>query len=93
MTRLTEIIECVESHERELRNFHVRSLRLFGSTARDEAGPESDVDMLVKFDEPVDLFVFCDVEAFLVRVVDLVLQDSVKPLLRDRILSEAVRVF
>ena len=97
MTRLTEIIERVESHKAELRNFHVRSLALFGSTARDEAGPESDVDMLVEFDEPVDLFVFCDVEAFLARVVgrnvDLVLQDSVKPLLRERILSEAVRVF
>ena len=96
MTRLTEIIERVESHKAELRNFHVRSLALFGSTARDEAGPESDVDMLVEFDEPVDLFVFCDVEAFLARVVgrnvDLVLQDSVKPLLRERILAEAVRV-
>ena len=97
MTRLTEIIERVESHKGELRNFHVRSLALFGSTARDEAGPESDVDMLVEFDQPVDLFVFCDVEAFLAGVVgqnvDLVLQDSVKPLLRERILSEAVRVF
>ena len=75
---------------------HVQSLALFGSTAREEAGPDSDVDMLVEFDEPVDLFVFCDVEAFLAEVVgrnvDLVLRDSVKPMLRGRILSEAIRV-
>ena len=74
-----------------------RRIRVFGSVARGSNDSGSDVDFLVEFDRPIDLFAFCDVEDFLAemlgRKVDLVLHDSVKPLLSERILSEAVRVF
>ncbi len=73
------------------------SLALFGSTVRGEARLDSDVDLLVEFDGPVDLFAFCDVENFLSEQfghnVDLVQCDSVKPFMSERILSKAVRVF
>ncbi|MDP2984922.1 MAG: nucleotidyltransferase domain-containing protein [Candidatus Latescibacter sp.] len=35
---------------------HFKGLVLYGSTARDQAGPESDIDLLVLLDEPIDYF-------------------------------------
>lgn len=72
----------------------MRSLDLFGSFARGDAGPDSDVDLLVEFDKPVGLFHFFRVqhrlEAILGRRVDLVMKDAIQRQLRTRILAEAV---
>lgn len=74
---------------------HMRSLALFGSVARDQAALDSDVDLLVEFSKPVGLFEFLDLkerlEQILGRPVDLVTREALKPQLKDRILSEAVR--
>jgi predicted nucleotidyltransferase len=79
-----------------LSRFGVQSLALFGSAARDEARPDSDVDILVEFNRPVGLFTFLEVkehlEQALGRRVDLVTRAGLKRQLRDRILAEAVRV-
>ena len=72
----------------------VRSLDLFGSVARGEAKPDSDVDFLIEFDRPIGLFHFFRVqhrlEELLGTRVDLVMRDAVKRQLRDRIFAEAV---
>ena len=72
----------------------MRSLDLFGSIARGDAGADSDVDLLVEFDRPVGLFQFFRVqlrlEAIVGRPVDLVMKDAIKRQLRTRILAEAV---
>ena len=45
-----DVLATLRSHEEKLRNqFFVRSLALFGSVARNEAGPASDIDLLVEF--------------------------------------------
>jgi predicted nucleotidyltransferase len=79
----------------ELGAMGVRSLDLFGSVARGEASPDSDVDLLVEFDRPIGLFHFFRVQHRLEEIlgarVDLVMRDAVKPQLRNRILAEAVR--
>ena len=72
-------------------------LALFGSVARDEAGPDSDVDVLVEFGRPITLFDLVAVQQHLerclgVRRVDLVPSDSVYPAFRADILGEAVHV-
>ena len=43
-------MRILREHRAELDAMGVRSLSIFGSVARDEAGPESDVDLLVEFD-------------------------------------------
>ncbi len=72
----------------------MRSLDLFGSVARGEARPDSDVDLLVEFERPIGLFHFFRVQRRLEEIlgnrVDLVMRDAVKQRLRDRILAEAV---
>jgi predicted nucleotidyltransferase len=95
MTR-QEISDRLTTHLAELRAMGVRSLDLFGSFARDEARPDSDVDLLIEFARPVGFFDFFKVqerlEAILGRRVDLGTKASLKPRLKDRILAEAVRV-
>ena len=72
----------------------VQWLGLFGSFARDEARLDSDVDLVVELDR-VSFDRFMDLklrlEDLFDRRVDLVLRDSLKPRIRDRILREAIR--
>jgi uncharacterized protein len=71
--------------------FGVKSLTLFGSMVRDEATPESDVDLLVEFKGwLVGLFHLSCTQHYLESIlgatkVDLVLRDSIKPALKDLI--------
>lgn len=76
--------------------FHVASIALFGSYARAEQQPESDLDVLVTFSETPSLFEFIRLEQFLsdqlgVRV-DLVMRDALKPHIGEQILREAMPV-
>jgi predicted nucleotidyltransferase len=93
--RRERALQIIADHERELRALGVTSLSIFGSVARDEAGPESDVDLLVDSDRPVGYFHLFEVqdrlEALLGCKVDLVTRGGLRPELRDGILAEAVR--
>ncbi len=94
MTR-DQVIQRLAGSRAELAGLGVRSLDLFGSVARGESGPDSDVDLLVDFDKPIGLFHFFRVQRRLEEIlgcrVDLVMRDAVKRQLRDRIFAEAVR--
>ena len=93
MTR-DEILGAINANRAHLSALGVVELALFGSHARGDAGPQSDVDFLVEFskksfDRYMDLKEF--LQQLLGRKVDLVLKSAIKPRLRERILSEAVR--
>ncbi len=49
------VIALLQSNKPSLKKFKVKSLLLFGSVARDETHPQSDVDLLVEFEQPVGL--------------------------------------
>jgi predicted nucleotidyltransferase len=93
--RRAQALQIIAQHERELRDLGVRSLSLFGSVARDEAEPRSDVDLLVEFNQPVGYFHLFEVqdrlETFLGCKVDLITPGGLRPELRQGILAEAVR--
>ncbi len=71
-----------------------RNIRVFGSVARGEARPDSDVDLLVDLDKDRSLFdqiaLRQEIEDLLGRKVDLVTEQSIYWLLRRRILKEAI---
>jgi len=73
-----------------------KSLALFGSVARDEAGPESDLDLLLEFEGPATFDLFMGLKLFLEDLlgcrVDLVMQKALKPRMRPMVEREAVRV-
>lgn len=81
------------------RRYQVRELSLFGSAARGEMRPDSDVDLLVEFQPGarVDLVdhagLMLDLEKLLGRHVDPVSKRALKPLLRDSILESARLVY
>ena len=78
------------------RDFGVRRIALFGSTARDEAREDSDLDLLVEFDITPTLDEFVGLKYFLEdhigRKVDLVTPDALKPRMRPAVEREAVNV-
>ncbi len=78
------------------RRYSVDSLAVFGSYARNEQQPSSDLDLLVEFVEPPSLLKFIELENYLSDVlgvkVDLVMRDALKPRIGERVLSEAIAV-
>jgi predicted nucleotidyltransferase len=84
-------LDTLRQHYSELAAFGVRRIGLFGSYARGEATPESDMDILVEMDAPTfrsytGLWSF--LESLFGCEVDLVLSDTVKSRLRPHILGE-----
>jgi hypothetical protein len=77
------------------RQYKVRELSFFGSAARGEMRPNSDVDLLVEFlpDAGIDLVDYAglmlELSRLLGRKVDLVSKNGLKPLIRDAVLREA----
>ena len=93
MAETFEPLETLRAHRAALAELGVLKLGVFGSYARGEARPDSDVDVLVELDEHtfdryMDLKLY--LEDLLGKRVDLVLADRIKARLRDRILSEVV---
>ena len=70
------------------------NVRIFGSAARGEAGPSSDLDFLVEMDEGRSLLdlagLWQDLERLLGRKVDVVEPEGLHWYIRDRVLKEAV---
>ena len=95
LTRETLLSVLREQADEIRERFKVRSLGLFGSFANDEARVDSDIDMLVEFEQPsfdnyMDLKFF--LEDLLGRTVDLVMKDTLKPRIKQRILKEVKNV-
>ena len=76
--------------------YQVKTLGVFGSYVRREQHPESDLDLLVTFDDPPSLLKFIQLENVLSDIlgvkVDLVMKDSLRRLIGERILREVVTV-
>ena len=93
--RRDEVLRTLAEHREEITALGVKSLAVFGSVARDEAGPDSDVDILIEVNRPFGLFQLVRVqrrlETVLGRKVDLATSDALRPSMRAQILNEAIR--
>jgi predicted nucleotidyltransferase len=73
--------------------YEVQSIEVFGSFVRGDEREDSDLDLLVTFDKVPTLFEFLELENYLSDElgikVDLVMKDSLKPAIGERILEEA----
>jgi predicted nucleotidyltransferase len=97
--QLTKDHVCRKLHELRTQleeEYQVDSIAIFGSYVREQQRPDSDLDVLVTFSTPPDLFQFIRLEDFLSDElgvqVDLVMKDTLKPRLGEQILHEAVPV-
>ncbi|MEM1366533.1 MAG: nucleotidyltransferase family protein [Cyanobacteria bacterium P01_H01_bin.15] len=95
MNRQT-VIETIEKNKTALSDFRISSLSLFGSTARDEATDTSDLDFLVEFEGKMTFRRYMALKIYLEdlfqKPIDLVPEDSIKPIIRENILEDAIRI-
>lgn len=94
-----QVVSKLREHERELKAAGVVRLSLFGSLARGEGRPDSDVDLLAAFDESMRISLL-DVAGIEIQIaellgqkVDLVEEGTLKPRVQQSVAAEAVRAF
>jgi len=97
MQNAEAIKRTLSVHKPELRRkFKVKTLGVFGSYVRGEQTKKSDIDILVEFEQPINLFEFMDLEEYLSKLlgtkVDLVSKKALKPHIGEHILQEVITV-
>ncbi|HEC68045.1 MAG TPA: nucleotidyltransferase [Candidatus Desulfofervidus auxilii] len=87
------VLELIRSNQDKIRSYGVRKLGLFGSFVRDKQKPESDIDLLVEFqqdkksfDNFIQLAFF--LEEILERRVELITIDALSPYIGPHIIKE-----
>ena len=76
--------------------YKVETIEIFGSYVRSGQTPQSDIDLLVTFSETPDIVGVNNIKRFLRRKlgvkVDLVSKKYLNPIIKDRVLKEAIPV-
>jgi uncharacterized protein len=94
-----EAIAALREQADAAKSLGATALYLFGSTARDEAGARSDIDLYIDYDEAsrFSLVELVGIKQLLEHrlgvPVDVTTRDSLDPLLRERIEASAERIF
>jgi hypothetical protein len=94
---IDEIKKILKRHKEELKDkYAVKEIGVFGSYVHKVSNPDSDLDILVEFNKPIDFFFFLELEEFLSHLtgvkVDLVMKKALKPAIGKHILEEVVYV-
>lgn len=92
-----QVLHILQQHQAKLIEIGVKSLAVFGSVARGEADAESDLDILIDFNQkPVTFDVYMDVKIYLEDLlgvtVDLVIAETLHPRLKPFVDQDAVYV-
>ena len=96
---LQHILATLRAHEPDMRRLGVAHAAVFGSVARGEARPESDVDVLVELDDnrPIGIFEYARLKLYIDDLLggssDVVNRRALKPLLHAPILRDLVHAF
>jgi predicted nucleotidyltransferase len=94
MVDLSALVKSKRDEILKIASMHgARNVRLFGSVARGQAGPKSDIDFLIALDSERSLMdhvaLIQDLEDLLGRKVDVVSDGALHWYIRDRVLAEA----
>jgi len=94
-----EAIDILVGHKAELRARGVHHAALFGSVARGEAGPQSDLDIVIELapDASLDIFAYVELKNFIAELfpgpVDVVNKDALKPYVRPLATADSIYAF
>lgn len=97
MRNTSEILEQLRGLRLELREqYHIRNIGIFGSYSRKSQTEQSDLDLVVEFDQPIGMMAFVHLKNILSErlniKVDLVTPEGLHPLIRDQVMHEVVYV-
>jgi uncharacterized protein len=93
-----EVVAALKREEASIRRFGATALYLFGSAARDEIGPDSDIDVFIEYDRAgkFTLFELSGLQAYLTerfqREVDVCTRSGLHPRLRNEIERSSIRI-
>jgi predicted nucleotidyltransferase len=94
-----EAIEVLRRHQGDLRARGVQHAALFGSLARDEADPQSDIDIMIELapNASLDIFAYVELKSFIAGLfsgpVDVVNRDALKPYVRPTATADSIYAF
>jgi len=91
-------LELLQNKREDIRRIATKhgayNLRVFGSVARGEARPDSDIDLLIEKGRTTSSWfpagLVLELEEILGRRIEIVTEKALNPYLRDRVLSEAI---
>ena len=95
----SEAIKVLRIHQADLRARGVRHAALFGSVTRGEAGPESDVDIMIELapDASLDIFAYVELKNFIASLfpgpVDIVNKAALKPYVLPPATADSIYAF
>ena len=93
------IIAILREHQTELQRRGVRHAALFGSVARGDAGPDSDIDIAIDLDEDAlpDVFAYAGMKRYIAELfpgrVDVVDRAALRPGIRAFVTADLVYAF
>jgi len=91
-----EVLQRLQASRGKLTAFNVKTLAVFGSVARGQERPDSDIDLLVEFEGPARFDQYMNLKLFLEellrRPVDLLTRKGIRPELLPSVQQEAVYV-
>jgi predicted nucleotidyltransferase len=95
MKTRNEVLEILRNQKSSLlENYQITRLGIFGSYAREQQTPNSDLDILVNYDLPPTLIKLIELSDYLSHIfaikVDIVTENGLKPRIRERVLSEVI---
>lgn len=94
---LSELKSIIREKKAELAEmFFVSNIFIFGSYANETQTEQSDIDLLVETTKPISIFKFVNLKEYFENIlgkkIDLGTPDSLKPIIKNKILNEAVQV-
>ncbi len=99
MISQSDILHYLSANKQAIsRKYHLNKIGIFGSYARNEQKPESDLDLLVEFEEntpdlaDIKEFLRAEIQAIFHIPVDICREKYIKPIFRQQILSDAIYV-
>jgi len=94
-----DAIKVLRRHEADLRARGIIHAALFGSVARDEARPDSDIDIMIEFapDASLDIFAYVELKDYIESLfpgpVDVVNKAALKPYVRPPAVADSIYAF
>ncbi len=97
LTKEPRYLDVYKAIEPYISDLQITRIRLFGSYARQNDTNNSDIDIIVDIQKPIGIYKFIafrqSLEASLNRKIDLFEPDTLEPLFRDEIISEAKTIY